>query len=112
MQKPHYAKECMTAEKLAKGFDMGDEKDSNCKTTVTSNTSTTYEAHVACSGAHGNYATNVRVTADSSSHVIGTFKSDASNGANGMAFSGTFEGKWLGADCGAIKDRQEEPPPK
>jgi hypothetical protein len=111
MQKPHYAKECMTAEKLAKGFDMGDSKSGNCTNTVTTNTGSQYEAHVVCSGNHGQQAMTVHITADSPTHVLGTVKSDGSEGSKSMSFSGTFEGKWLGSDCGSVKDRQEEPAP-
>jgi hypothetical protein len=28
-----------------------------------------------------------------------------------VSYSGTFEGKWLASDCGAVKDRQDEPGP-
>jgi hypothetical protein len=111
MQKPHYAKECMTAEKVAKGFDMGDDKSGNCKNTIVTNTGSQYEAHVVCSGSHGQQAMTVHINADSPTHVIGTVKGDDSQGAQGMSYSGTFEGRWLASDCGVIKDRQEEAGP-
>jgi hypothetical protein len=110
MQKPHYAKECMTAEKLAKGFDMGD-KD-NCKSTITTNTASQYEAHVICMRGGESNSMTVHVAATSPEHVAGVMKGDASNGSKGMSYSGTFEGKWLGSDCGTVKDRQEESAPK
>ena len=111
MQKPHYAKECMTAEKVAKGFDMGDDKSGNCKNTITTNTGSQYEAHVVCSGNAGQQAMTVRITADSPTHVMGTVKGDETQGSKGVSYSGTFEGRFLGSDCGAIKDRQEVPGP-
>jgi hypothetical protein len=110
-QKPHYAKQCMTAEKLAKGFDLGDEKSGNCKNTVSTNTGSEYDAHVVCSGNYGQQAMSVHISADSPTHVIGTVTGDGTQGSKGMSYSGTFEGKWLGSDCGAIKDWQEEPGP-
>jgi hypothetical protein len=111
MQKPHYAKECMTAEKIAKGFDMGDDKSGNCKNTITTNTGSQYEAHVVCSGNYGAQAMTVQITADSPTHVLGTVKGDESQGSKGVSYSGTFEGRWLASDCGSVKDRQEEPGP-
>jgi Spy/CpxP family protein refolding chaperone len=113
MQKPHYGKQCMTAEKLAKGFDTSANQNSNCKNTVTTNTSTQFESHLVCSGAgaEGTSAT-IHVSAQSPEHVIGTVISDQSSGGKGLAFSATFEGKWLSSDCGTVKDWQEEPAPK
>lgn len=111
IQKPHYAKQCMTAEKVAKGFDMGDEKSGNCKNTITTNTGSQYEAHVMCSGNYGQHAMTVHINADSPTHIIGTVKGDESQGSKGMSYSGTFEGKWLSSDCGAIKDREDESGP-
>jgi hypothetical protein len=112
MQKPHYAKVCMTAEKLAKGFDTGN--DSNCKSTITTNTASQYESHVVCSGAGagGEHSMTVHVTADSPEHVTGVMQGDQSAGAKGVSYSGTFEGKWLASDCGTVKDHQSEPAPK
>lgn len=115
MQKPHYAKVCMTAEKLAKGFDMGDERDSSCKSTIITNTGSQYESHVVCSGGPGGrppHSMTVHLTADGPEHVTGNVKGDQTEGTKGMAYSGTFEGKWLGSDCGAVKDYQSEPAPK
>jgi hypothetical protein len=111
MQKPHFAKECMTAEKIAKGFDMGDSKSGNCTNTITTNTGSQYEAHVMCGGNYGKQAMTVHITADSPTHVLGTVTGDQNQGSKGMSYSGTFEGKWLSSDCGGITDRQEEPAP-
>jgi hypothetical protein len=111
MQRPHYAKECMTAEKVARGFDMGDSKSGNCTNTITTNTGSQYEAHVVCAGNAGQQAMTVHITADSPTHVVGTVNGDQSQGSKGVSYSGTFEGKWLASECGAVKDRQEEQGP-
>jgi Protein of unknown function (DUF3617) len=109
MQKPHYAKECMTAEKIAKGFDLGDSKSGNCTNDITTNTASQYEAHVVCAGNAGKQAMTVHISADSPTHVVGTVTGDQSQGA--MTYSGTFEGRWLSSECGAIKDRESEAGP-
>jgi hypothetical protein len=114
MQKPHYAKSCMTAQKLARGFDVTDERDSSCTSTITTNTGSQYEAHVVCGGGAGRpaHSMTVHVTAESAEHVTGVVKGDQTQGSKGMAYSGTFEGKWLASDCGTVKDYQPEPAPK
>jgi Spy/CpxP family protein refolding chaperone len=109
MQKPHYAKECMTAEKLAKGFDMGN---GNCKSTVITNTASEFDTHMVCMRGGESQSMTVHVIATSPEHVTGVMKGDENSGSKGVSYSGTFEGKWLGSDCGAVKDRQEEPAPK
>jgi hypothetical protein len=111
MQKPHYAKVCMTAEKLSKGFDTGEERE-GCKSTVISNTASQFEEHVVCTGGRNAHSMTVHITATSPEHVTGVMKGDESNGANGVSYSGTFEGKWLASDCGTVKDREEEPAPR
>jgi hypothetical protein len=111
MQRPHYAVECMTAEKVAKGFDMGDSKSGNCTNAITTNTGSQYEANVICTGNAGQQAMTVHITADSPTHVLGTVNGEQSRGSGGVSYSGTFEGKWLSSDCGAVKDRQEQPGP-
>ena len=110
MQKPRLTKECMTQEKLAHGFNSGAD-DANCKSTVVTNTSTDYEAHMECAAKDGNRAVNVHFTAQSSDHVTGTVHSDMSRNGKGMTVDAKIEGRWLGADCGSIKDSEEEKTP-
>jgi hypothetical protein len=110
-QKPHYAKECMTAEKLAKGFDTGEERE-GCQRSVVSNTASQFEERVVCTGGRNAHSMTIHVTATSPEHVVGVIKGDQTNGPQGMSYSGTFEGKWLGSSCGTVKDREEEPAPK
>jgi Spy/CpxP family protein refolding chaperone len=105
MNKPRVTQDCMTAEKLQRGFG---EKDSvNCKTAVMSNSSSEFESRQICTDSDGTRDSLLHVSAKGPDHVIGTVKSAMSHGGKGMTFNATMEGKWLSADCGDVKDSKE-----
>jgi len=110
--KPKRMKECMTPERLAKGFNTGAEDGNNCKTTVVKNSGSEFESTQQCSDAQGNRQSKLRISALSSDHIQGSVHSDMSRGGKGMTFDATVEGKWLGADCGTVKDVEIENEPK
>ena len=110
MQKPRLTKECMTHEKLSRGFDTGND-DKNCKSTIISNTSSDYEAHLTCSNQEGPRSVDVHITAQSAEHVTGTVHSDMSRNGKTMTVNGSIEGRFVSADCGSIKDSEEEKTP-
>jgi hypothetical protein len=111
MQKTRYSKECMTAEKLARGFGTNHD-DTNCKTAVVTNTSTDYEANLQCAGQDGSRSVNVHISAPSSDHVTGSVRTDVSRNGKVMNVNAKIEGKWLSADCGTIKDSEPESGPQ
>jgi hypothetical protein len=113
MRQPKLMKECMTAEKLAKGFNTGSDDATNCKTTVLKNTSSEFESTQQCVERAGTRTSKLHVSALSSDHVQGTVHSDmAQSSGKGMTFDATVEGKWLGPDCGTVKDVEIEKAPK
>jgi Protein of unknown function (DUF3617) len=111
MQKPHYSRECMTQEKLARGFGTNHD-DTNCKSAVVTNTATDYEANLQCAGQDGNRTVNMHISAPSSEHVTGTVRTDVSRSGKDMNVNAKIEGKWLSADCGTVKDSEPESGPQ
>jgi hypothetical protein len=108
MNKPRNMKECMTAEKLQRGFNAGSQESSGCKTTVVTNSGTEFESKQMCTEPDGNRNSVLHITAKSSDHVVGTVQSQMSHNGRAMSFNATMEGRWLGADCGAVKDVEIE----
>lgn len=105
MNKPRVTQDCMTAEKLQRGF--GENDSVNCKTTVMTNSSSDFESHQICSDTNGTRDSLLHVSAKGPDHVTGTIKSAMSHGSKSMTFNATMEGKWLSSDCGDVKDSKE-----
>jgi Protein of unknown function (DUF3617) len=118
LRQPKMMKECMTPEKLAKGFNTGSQDSSNCKTSIVKNTGSEFESTQQCSDREGNRTSKIHVSALSSDHILGTVHSDMAQSGmgqgsgKGMTFDATIEGKWVGADCGTVKDVEIEKIPK
>jgi Protein of unknown function (DUF3617) len=102
----HVMRECLTPERLAKGFDLGDDSSSSCKTTVVRNTSTELEAHRECKGESNVRTMTERLRTSGRRQVSGTIDVLMSQGAKQLTMHMSVEGRWLGADCGAVKDSQ------
>lgn len=105
---PHLFKECMTPEKRARGFNAGDQPGKDCHTTVVTNSASEFEAHHECATEDGKQVTDVHFRVLSSDHVTGTVSTLISRGAKTMTVNSTMEGKWLGSDCGSVKDYELE----
>jgi hypothetical protein len=98
-------RECMTAEKLSKGFDVQDAKQ-GCQRTVVSNTSSDMVVREQCSTAEGVQNIDIHFHADSSESVTGTVTAAITRGGRTMNIDNNLQGKWLGASCGDVKDFQ------
>jgi len=101
----HVMHECMTPEKRQQGFDLGNEGPS-CKTTVVRNTSSELEVRRECSADSDVRTTTEHIKANGRHHVSGTVDAMMSHGEKHMTMHMAIEGKWLGADCGGVKDAQ------
>jgi hypothetical protein len=108
MQQPRTMKECMTAEKRAQGFDTGNDDPTECQQTVGKDTASDFEMTRVCSTAQGNNSTDMKFHAVSSDHVIGTVNAMMSRGTKSITVNSTMEGRWLGSDCGSVKDFEME----
>ena len=106
---PRLFKECMTAEKRSRGFDAGsDQSKTNCQVTLVTNNANEFESHRECVTDDGKQSTSVHFRAVSPDHVAGTVNVLISHGAKTMTVNSAMEGKWLGADCGSVKDIEME----
>jgi hypothetical protein len=105
---PRVFKECMTAEKRSRGFNAGSDESKNCQVTLVTNTPSEFESHRECSTEDGKQSTSVHFRVVSSDRVSGTVNALISHGSRTMTVNSTMEGKWLGGDCGGVKDIELE----
>ena len=108
---PQKYKSCMTPQKLDKGFEKdGETAGSQCKLTVTTNTSSEYVADKQCTTEGGiAYDAKVHFTLSGRKHSSGTVDVVITQ-ADGKVITmhRTIEAQWLSADCGTIKDTESE----
>jgi hypothetical protein len=105
---PRLFKECMTPEKRSRGFNAGSDEGKDCKTTVLTNTASEFQAQRECSGEDRAQSTDVHFRVVSPDHVTGTVLMVMSRDGKTMTVNSTMEGKWLGSDCGSVKDVELE----
>jgi hypothetical protein len=106
---PRVFKECMTAEKRARGFDAGSgQSKNNCQVTLVTNTASEFESHRECVTDDGKQSTSVHFQVVGPDHVSGTVNAVISHGTKTMTVNSTMEGKWLGANCGSVTDIEVE----
>lgn len=100
--KPETTKSCLTKEKFENGQMMSERQ--NCKQTLVANTASAYDVKVECAEKDGT-TTNGRFhfEAPTSDTVHGTIETTSVSRGRTMNMKGTITGKWLGADCGAVK---------
>lgn len=103
-QRGHVFKECMTRERLARGFGKDDEP-AQCKSSLVRNTRTDFEYHKVCSSQDGTSHTEKAVfhMADRH-HVSGTVDVVAARGGHPMTIHQDLDGKWLASSCGSVKN--------
>lgn len=101
----HVMRQCLTREHLGKGFDLGNEG-ADCKTTVIRNTSTELEVRRQCSGNDNVRTTTEHFRMDGRRRVSGTMDAVMSQEGKPLTMHMAIEGRWLGADCGAVKDAE------
>jgi hypothetical protein len=102
-EKPETHRQCLTAAKLEKGFDFGHER-ASCHRTVDSNTSSAMAITETCNEDQGTQVVKARFEAVSKEHVSGTINMVMTRGGQTMTMDRDFQAKWLGADCGTVKE--------
>lgn len=102
----HVFRECMTEERLSKGFQTSRESPS-CTSKLVTNTSTDFEYHSECAsdGGAGN-SQKAHFHIHNRHSVSGTIDVSESRGGQSTLIHETLEGKWLASDCGGIKEMQ------
>ena len=103
MTKPETHQQCLTAAKLAQGFDFG-EHDAKCQKTINSNTSSSMSVTATCTSTQGKQVVKASFQAVSRENVTGKINMTMSRGTQTMTMDRDFHAKWLGADCGNAKD--------
>ena len=102
----HVMRTCMTPEKRAQGFGLGNEGPS-CKTTVVQNTSSELQVHSECSTDNDVRTTMEHLRMSGRHRISGTVEAHMSQGGKQMTMHMNIVGKWLGADCGGVKDSEQ-----
>jgi hypothetical protein len=96
-------KSCITKEKLEKNvFMMEPQEGQKCTQTITSNTRSTLEAALTCTGQRPMTGT-LHIDAISSTQVKGLVTAAVVNNGRPMNVTTQIAGKWISADCGAEK---------
>ena len=103
LAKPETHQQCLTAAKLAQGFDFGGHE-AKCQKTINSNTPSSMSVTATCTGTQGKQVVKASFQALSRENVTGTINMTMSRGAQTMTMDREFHAKWLGADCGNLKD--------
>ncbi len=110
---PQKYKQCMTPEKLNKGFVRREHggDDSGCKMNVTTNNSTEFAATQVCTGQKDDtdYTANIHFNLSGRHTAHGTVDVTLKQ-ADGRTtvIHRTIDAQWLGSDCGTITDIQAE----
>jgi len=95
-------KTCMTKEKFNQSNFMADQPGDMCHQTITTNTRTSLEGSVTCTGEHP-MTGQIHIDAPSPTAFTGTVKASSTDSGRTMTLNLALSGKWLGADCGAVK---------
>lgn len=106
---PKKFKECMTADKLSRGFGSKSEDSDDCKVSVTINTSTQYQAERQCSAQGGNVQAKLHFNIMGKRQASGTVDLTLTQ-PDGKVLSThrTMQAQWLSSDCGNVKNIELE----
>jgi hypothetical protein len=104
--KPHTYKECMTPEKIARRFDIDKREGSACKRKIVSSTPNELQMHDECSDAGRKTVSDVHFQMKGGTQMSGKIDVVMTSGGKTMTVNSTVQGKWLGADCGSVKDAE------
>jgi hypothetical protein len=107
--KPRVYKECMTPEKIARGFEIdphGD--DSSCKRKVLSSSAKELTLHDECNKPERKTITDVHFEVKGGTQMSGRINIVMTSAGKTMTVNNTMRGKWLGASCGTVKDAELE----
>ena len=97
----HVHKSCVTKEKLER--EPFQEKDNeSCTRTVISSTRTKWQGNLLCT--KPNRKGEFKMEALSRERIKGTVQMNASDDKHAMAVQVSIAGKWLGSNCGDVKD--------
>jgi|SRR6185312_13903460 hypothetical protein len=103
-QRGHVFRECVTPERLSRGFGKEDES-AQCKASVVRNTRTEFEYRKVCSGGGGESHTEHAIFhMTDPHHITGTVDVVVSSAEKPMTIHQVLDGKWVSSGCGDVKD--------
>ncbi len=107
--RPRVYKECMTPEKIARGFDIDKHGDSaSCQRKVINSSATELQIHEDCTRPDGKTSIDVHFQVAGRVQMTGKITAVMTAGSRTMTMNSTVEGKWIGASCGTVKDAEVE----
>jgi hypothetical protein len=107
--KPRVYKECMTPEKIARGFAIDPHgEDSSCKRNVVSSSAKELTLHDECNKPERKTVTDVHFEVKRGTQMSGKINVVMTSAGKTMTVNNTMQGKWLGASCGTVKDAELE----
>ncbi|HWM72019.1 MAG TPA: DUF3617 domain-containing protein [Steroidobacteraceae bacterium] len=107
--KPRVYKDCMTPEKIARGFEMDRGADeASCKRNIVSSTASELTLHDECENPKRKSVTDVHFEIKGGTQMNGKINVVITSSGKTMTVVSTVQGKWLGASCGAVKDAELE----
>jgi hypothetical protein len=107
--KTHVYKECMTPEKIAKGFDtQNPDETASCQKNVIKSSTNELHVHEDCNRNGGKASVDVHFQISGGVQMTGTINAVMTSGSRTMTMNSKLAGKWLGTSCGTIKDAQEQ----
>ena len=102
MPKPTVLQSCMTREKFVLERTPVEQPGTTCHHTVQTNTAKVMENTMICTGERPSKSVS-RTDAQSPTAFTGNVASTSTAGGREMGVTIKMTGKWLGADCGAVK---------
>jgi hypothetical protein len=107
--KPRVYKECMTPEKIARGFEIDPHgEDASCKRNVVSSSTKELTLHDECNKPERKTVTDVHFEVKDGTQMSGKINVVVTSAGKTMTVNNTMQGKWLGASCGTVKDAEIE----
>jgi hypothetical protein len=107
--KPRVYKECMTPEKIARGFDIDQQDKKSCTRKVISSSASEVTLHDECKQQDATSVSDVHFEVKGGTQMAGKINVVmTSTAGKTMTIKTTVDGKWLGADCGSVKDSEKE----
>jgi hypothetical protein len=107
--KPHVYKDCMTPEKIAKGFEMERGADeASCKRNIITSTASELTLHDECNHTNRKTVSDVHFEFKGGTQINGKMHIVTTSSGKSMTVDSSVEGKYVAASCGSVKDAEPE----
>jgi len=107
--KPHVYKDCMTPEKIAKGFQMERGADeASCKRNIITSTASELTLHDECNHTNRKTVSDVHFEFKGGTQINGKMHIVTTSSGKSMTVDSSVAGKYVTASCGSVKDAEPE----